>query len=100
MCMCVFPQLLERSRDSVVFVFIEQEKLTKFYWVENHSQFLNIQSSHETPGWGAFVCRRFSLLFDLNVKTPVPDLTALGIMLNPHFRTPVVFLQSKKALNI
>lgn len=34
------------------------------------------------------------------MSTPVPDLTALGIMLNPHFRTPVVFLQSKKALNI
>lgn len=49
---------------------------------------------------GAFVCRQSCLLFHLNVKTPVPDLTTLGIMLNPHFCTPVVFLQSKKALKM
>lgn len=49
---------------------------------------------------GAFVCRHSCLLFHLNVKTPVPDLTTLGIMLNPYFCTLVVFLQSKKALKI
>ena len=53
------------------------------------------------PRWGAFVCLHVCLfLFHLNVKTPVPDITTLGIVLNPHFWIPVVFLQSKKALKI
>lgn len=53
------------------------------------------------PQDGVLLCIATSLLlFDLNVKTPVPGLTAWGIMLNPHFCTPVVFLQSKKALKM